>query len=607
MSKYLQNKPVISIIAACVVICSVLIRPAGAGFGGAGGVLAPTRIQYGDYGRERSQNRQPVNRREQAQQAIETAAREMDQMLVQVLEMVNRQARPRPEMLDTSKRAVTAAGRYAARYSTGLKCEILMLRAWNGYFANDMPTAVMAASQAYKIESTNRDAEATHVTMALLMDRTPEKIEPRKPRPTLGSNSRGGRRYPQVDAYPSTRNTRDAGANAKASSGNILHLDVDAIDLDLIGQTVPPMQVNCLNSTTFDYDPAQSTLCLLFWQLGSKSASGEPNNMMMGTSMPGMSTGRGGGGYSGGGGYRGGGGYDERGRGGYRGGGSYDERGRGGYRGGGGYDERGYDGRRNYQDYDDYGAGYRQPDAGRPAKKVDHFAGGMTAYGQLFGSYLAHPKVKFLAVNTDPVISAPTVVNKLLESPWPWAHVMAAKCTGGMAQYANLDCKQPKLAIVDASGTIKYAGPAAGFLAPMMLTRIAGEPPSAGSIRRPGGTTPPRTIFNPFKGLFGGGSQRPPAKTTTGGTTPPPNRINEDDSEITPESYQAGKLLEHAKMFVSAGRKPVLTSKTGIDLCRRIIREFPNTKYAEEARGLLKRVPEYERKRYKITDKEMGL
>ena len=232
----------------------------------------------------------------------------------------------------------------------------------------------------------------------------------------------------------------------------------------------------------------------------------------------------------------------------------------------------------------------------------------MTAYGQLFGSYLGHPKVKFLAVNTDPVRNAATVVNKLLESPWPWAHVMAAQSGSGMAQYADINSTQPKLAIVDTSGKIKYAGPAAGFLAPMMLKRLAGAPASSGSLRPPVGTTPPRprTIFNQFKGLLGGQSNKPkPVQPVP--VNPRPNRTNEDDDEITPESYQAGKLLEYAKMFVSAGRKPVLTSKRGIETCRQIIREYPNTKYEQEARLLLRRVPEYERKRYNITDKEMGL
>jgi len=572
MLKYLQNKPVIGIIAASIVICSAMIRPAVAQFGGAGGTLATTRIQYGDYGRGRPQGRQPVNKQQQIKQASETAAREMDQLLVQTLEMVNQQTRPQQEMLDTSKKAVLAARKHVKQYSAELKCEILMLRAWNGYFDDDMPTAVMAAKQAYQTDSANRDAEATHVTMAMLMDRKPQKIAPRKPKATSTNNAYGGTRYSQGNPYTS-RNTRQATVNVKPSTGNILNLNIDAIDLDMIGQTVPPIQANCLNSTTFNYNPAQSTLCLLFWQLGTKNTSGEPNNMIPPTprSMPPMPTNR------------------------------------GGY-GGGGYDERGYNERRDYSQYNDYSAGYRQTATGRQARNSDPFTSEMTAYGQIFGSYLAHPKVKFLAVNTDPLVSAPTVVKKLLTSPWPWAQVMAAKPASGMAQYANLDCKQPKLAIVDTSGTIKYAGPAAGFLAPIMLTRIAGAPPSAGSITQPDVRTPPKTMFNPFKALLGGVNKQPPANTTTGATTtPPPNRIDEDDDEITPESYQAGKLLEYAKMFVSAGRKPTLTSKQGVDLCRQIIREFPNTKYEQEARLLLRKVPEYERKRYKITDKEMGL
>ena len=600
MVKYLQNKPVIGIIAACIVICSAMIRPAVAQFGGAAGTLAPTQIQYGDNNRGRPRGGQPVNRQQQANQASETAAREMDQLLIQTLEMVNQQTRPQQEMLDTSKKAVIAARKYVKQYSTGLKCEILMLRAWNGYFADDMPTAMIAAKQAYDLDSTNRDAEATHVAMALLTDRKPQKKAPRKPRATPRNNSRRGRGYPQGNTYPGAQNARQATVNVKPSTGNILDLNIDAIDLDMIGQTVPPMQVNCLNSTMFDYNPAQSTLCLLFWQLGSKNASGEPNNMIPGT--PPMPTGPGGRSYGSGG---TGAGYSDT-----RGGRAYSGASRGGS-----YDERGYDRRRDYRQYDEYSAGYRRPNTGRQARNSDPFTSEMTAYGQIFGSYLAHPKVKFLAVNTDSLVNAPTVVNKLLASPWPWAQVMAAKPTSGMAQYASLDCKQPKLAIVDTSGTIKYAGPATGFLAPIMLTHLAGATPSTDSISitQADGNTPPKTMFNPFKALLGDANKQPPTNTapdataTDTTTTPPPNRIDEDDDEITPESYQAGKLLEYAKMYVKAGRKPGLTSKRAVDICRQIIREYPNTKYEQEARLLLRKVPEYERKRYKITDEEMGL
>jgi len=157
MSRYLQNKTVMSIITTFIVMCSVPTRYAGAQFGGAGGVLQPARIQQGDYGYDprSGQPRQRMDPRQQAQQQIQTAAQEMDQMLVKILEMVNQQLAPRPEMLDQSKRVVTAAKKYAKRYSNALKCEILMLQSWNGYFTDDMPTAMMAASAAYKINSSS--------------------------------------------------------------------------------------------------------------------------------------------------------------------------------------------------------------------------------------------------------------------------------------------------------------------------------------------------------------------------------------------------------------------------------------------------------------------
>ena len=604
MSKYLQDKPVIGIIAVCVIICAAMTQPAGAQFGRAGD----------GYDAGSGQPRQPVDRQQQAKLAMETAAREMDQMLVQILEMVNRQTRPQPDMLDASKRAAAAAGKYATRYNAALKCEIFMLRAWNGYFADNMPTAMMAASQAYKTDSTNRDAEATQVIISVLMGRKPKKIVPRQPRPTppvnnlrggnnvRGGNSRGAnnprsRRSSREESYAGGQNTQEIAVNATVSTGNILDLDIDAIDLGLIGQTVPTMQVKCLNSTTLDYDPAQSTLCILFWQLDSKSApgSGEPNNMTTNTPrptprpMPRRSTDR----------------SDRRRR------GDYEEDGDDRRRRGGNSEEDG--------DYNSGNSGYvdyRQPDIVAPtAPKGTSVAGEIKLYGQLFGSYLANPKVKFLAVNTDPATSTPAVVNKLLESPWPWAHVMAAQPGSGMAQYAGMDCKQPTFAIVNASGTISYAGPVAGFLPQMALTHFAGASVASESLKSPVGTTPPRpTIkFNPFKGLLGGGKQQTPAKTTTGttatgsDTTPPPDQTNENDDEITPESYQAGKLLEYAKMYIKAGRQPVLTSKRAVDICRQLIREYPNTKYEQEARLLLRKVPEYERKRYKITDEEMGL
>ena len=69
---------------------------------------------------------------------------------------------------------------------------------------------------------------------------------------------------------------------------------------------------------------------------------------------------------------------------------------------------------------------------------------------------------------------------------------------------------------------------------------------------------------------------------------------------------QASKLLENAKAFMKIGTR-FTTPKQGVELCRRIIREYPDTTYAIQARELLRGLPERHQKRYKITDEEMGL
>ena len=91
-------------------------------------------------------------------------------------------------------------------------------------------------------------------------------------------------------------------------------------------------------------------------------------------------------------------------------------------------------------------------------------------------------------------------------------------------------------------------------------------------------------------------------------TSPQPQLQPPQDSKITVEDFQAQKLLTYAQgLFIPAGRQKFLTSKMGVDLCRQIINEYPNTTYADEARKLLRTVPPNEQKRYNITNEEMGL
>ena len=242
------------------------------------------------------------------------------------------------------------------------------------------------------------------------------------------------------------------------------------------------------------------------------------------------------------------------------------------------------------------GGGYMPPPQ-RPQKKTsrgkqedkDPFASQMTAFADLFTSEFENEHLKFVAINTDELDNTQAVIDKLLENPWPWAQVMAQAPASGAAKFADIDAAKPTLAIAAEDGRIKYAGPVAGFLARMVLDGL-GIPTSTGSA----------------PAIKNVGSVGKIARAVATNTSRPQPQPYEEPTDITPESYQAQKLLEGARTFLQIGNK-FTTPKKGIEMCRQILRDYPNSRYANEARLLLRQVPERYRKRYKVTNEEMGL
>jgi hypothetical protein len=193
--------------------------------------------------------------------------------------------------------------------------------------------------------------------------------------------------------------------------------------------------------------------------------------------------------------------------------------------------------------------------------------------------------MKFLAINLDKKNAKQAIMKKLLKQPWPWAQVMANDPLSQASQFAGTTTSKAKLLIVK-SGTVTYAGPAAGFLAPMILNNSKSPAPKI----RTTAPTAPVTL----------------KQTTTARkiNTMPQNQLaSEQLEDIDP---QAEKLLEYAKAFLQIGNK-LGSPKQGIEMCRRILKENPNTKYATEAQLLLRQLSERHKKRYKITAEETGL
>jgi len=428
------------------------------------------------------------------------------------------------------------------------KCSYFMLRAWTSYFLGDLPDALKAASKAYKTNRHNADARVTQAALAIIADEKPL-------------------------ALPPERKSKTASSPAPAMGSDILSLNIDDIKTDMLAETLGAVQVGCLNSTIFAQFPGQTNLCLLLWQLDSsngpkstKSGSNrrnqpaEPN--IPGTKRPAarqpqqpamMMPGP------------------------------------GGMQGPGGM------------------PGMMMPGMMPPvqprgrrkaAKKVDSgtFEDQINAFTKLAKTAVQQPAsgLQFAAINLDPPDSRDAVIEKIFENPWPWANIMANDPSANAGQFTkfSVDTKKPILIITRKDNTIKYAGPATGFLTTMVLDNLSGTSVSAPAVNiaeLQKQTKPPLEV------------QKKPDRQEAA-----QDGCRQDkDDELTSDSFQAQKLLSSANDFIKMGR--FTTYKKGIDMCRQVINSYPDTKYADQGRQLLRKVPERYRQKYNITNEEMGL
>lgn len=331
-----------------------------------------------------------------------------------------------------------------------------------------------------------------------------------------------------------------------------LDLDTKSLKDDLLGRKITSFQSRCLNSTTFEYKNAQENLCIMFWQL--KEASSTESN--------GIST------------------TDPN------------------------------DGTRkpkpkpksvNLNEFEsEFGPGSGSefgPGPGttsrsyKPAKKTS-FDEEMSAFGKFYLQSYGNPEIKFVAVNTNKTVDTQTIIAKLMENNWPWAQLMANTPDKPISQFADISSDKPFLAIVDKTGTVKYAGSASGFLPKMMLAKITGmsfssQQQDSEVIKEVNPQPKPATRLAP--------------RTTI--RTKRPRELDEG------EKFQAGKELGAVRdIFLSRKSQRLITPKRGIEMCRSIIKKYPDTEYADQARTLLRENvdPRY-RKRYNLTDEELGL
>ena len=505
----------------------------------------------------RPAKRRPVNRRPSAtvrQNAKADVATVINDAYAKMVETINAHHSPGKDQITANEAALHVLSSAKSNPDVNMQTKYYILKAWNEYFSDDLEDAQEAAWRAFKNLPSSKDARVTMTSIYLLAGEKPV-MSVRKKTPAKNNNT-----------YKSY--------NTSFQGVNLLNLDVDSLNTDLTNPKAPEkvlaMELNCLNSTTFKYTPGSESLCVIFWKLSEEDtaslSSSEPNDpsakpITARKTQPKYNSG--------------------------------------------------------YEDEYAMQSGYNPYGSGAKGQNPT-FMSNTKAFKEMFSEAFGMDNVKFLAVNTDSLAAKQKVVEKLMEYPWPWANVMAHDPKSRDTQFKDVAVthEKPLMVITSNDGTIRYAGPAVGFLAPMMLSKLTGAGTNVIAATATATAKQPSNgqtgVASKIMGLFGNpkaGSNKPNVTNTATAVKPTHVRkpVNTEPKEMSlSDEYAAGKRLEYAKMFINVSRK-ITTPRNGIKACREIIEKYPNTEYSEKARMLLREVPERYRKRYGITNEEMGL
>ena len=139
----------------------------------------------------------------------------------------------------------------------------------------------------------------------------------------------------------------------------------------------------------------------------------------------------------------------------------------------------------------------------------------------------------------------------------------------------------------------------------------AGVPETAGAspVTRADAKSPPTEAAKRRVRLWGiGRSTNATAKQQS--PTGTESNLEPRPSELTSAEKKAAAKLwaraEAAKKNVNAPLVGEINKRRMVDLCRQIMRQYPDSEYAAKARQALAGLPEKDRRRYSVTDQEIG-
>jgi len=497
---------------------------------------------------------------QQLQQESREAENDVSEKYDSILGYVNSAATPTKEEISETRKSILKNRRYLALFSERRRCDYHIMAAWTYYFDGKETKCLPQAESAQKVIANDKNAVATRFALGVLYEKydlTIEALTQASAVEILKAQKESEKPELDVDILFGQQEQKESDVQSYRRSENDLMLDPNKIRIDLLGKTFDA-NLESIGDKALPEDQPENIRCVLLWKIAQDEIdeyrpfdvndANDPND----PNLP--------------------------------------------------------------REAKDQALLLEKPveleifesAAPRYSKSEREKLPEVEAFAKMFSRMSKVEMIKFFAVNLNASEDRESLENWLKHNrqDWPVA-VMKEENGSAYADYFQ-NADQPVMIILAGDGLIKYAGTVSGFLPEMVIKKlfmmpIVFESPAESPRQTEAEPLPqePATLEPAESEAVSGRAEKIAMPQT-------PEIKTHDPDYFDP---QAEKLLENAKAFLKIGNVMVQshTYRKPIDMCRRVIRDYPGTKYEDQAREILRRVPERFHKRYGLTDEELGL
>ncbi len=488
-------------------------------------------------------------RKEKMKQEAREFASKIDPALRDLLKPVQKNQQPSEDLIQKAKSVLEDTKRHFSVFDDKPKAQFMLLQSWTAFYQDDLTQAMGWSRRACKTNEASQDAWVSQAVFSMLQGKRPAlpRIEEPKPRPELPKRTPTPRPRQNNDAVRYERKAQPY------SEKGILEFDLLGLKSRVFREQFDRTELLAVSGEKIEYKLGTDTLCLLFWQddptapVDTDDPEQRPQKETPET-MQKMA-------------------FED----------SYRPRG-------------------------------TRPQNTDIKSQRSYFELLMDACGD-------HPEIKFAQINTIQPKQLDTFLADLPDySEVSIPTVIAAAPDSNAQRFVGWDAKKPFMAVIDKEGTVRYAGPAADFVPAFILAELTGieiDLEKQNQSTKARNTAPPMfTRRQPLADPNKPASKKPvaepnsPAKSTP--SKKPPAEPAESPTLTLEDQIRAEKLLQLAQMEIEKSLKLRSNPKRGIEACRKILAQFPNTQYAQQARELLRQVPKRYQEMNDITDEELG-